>query len=82
MTRYIKMPTDISYHAMRYTVNMINGMYIYSTILTSVYTFCAACRMMQQRIVDLVRESFGRLSYGKAVDCVQALRAATIKVRH
>ncbi|KAI0221088.1 hypothetical protein LSAT2_027493 [Lamellibrachia satsuma] len=42
--------------------------------------FEKACKMMQERIVTLVMESFGRQSYGKALDCLKELRCAAIKV--
>ena len=37
--------------------------------------------MMHERIVQLVTDSFGRQSYGKALDCLKVAREAAVKVR-
>ena len=42
----------------------------------------AAHSMMQKRLTSLILESFGVQSYKKATDCLRALRAESIKVRH
>ena len=38
--------------------------------------------MLQEVAVKLVKESFGDTYYGKAMDCIQALRSEAIKVSH
>lgn len=38
-----------------------------------------ACKQMQERITQIVKDSFGQQFYGKAIDCLKALRAESIK---
>lgn len=39
-----------------------------------------ASRQMQKRVEQLVTDSFGPQFYGKALDCLKALRQQSIKV--
>ena len=40
-----------------------------------------ACEQMKKRILQLVTDSFGTQFYGKAMDCLKALREQCIKVK-
>lgn len=44
------------------------------------YLKLTAAKQMRERIVQLVLDSFGDQFYGKALDCVKALRVEAIKV--
>lgn len=46
-------------------------------LLLLLYT---ASRQMQKRVEQLVTDSFGPQFYGKALDCLKALREQSIKV--
>ena len=39
-----------------------------------------ACKMLQKVLLDVIVNSFGSQSYGKAMDCLKALRKESIKV--
>ena len=41
----------------------------------------AACSQLQNRATQFVLESFGSQAFGKALDCIKAMRSAAIKVR-
>ena len=41
----------------------------------------AACSQLQSRATQFVLESFGSQAFGKALDCIKAMRSAAIKVR-
>ncbi|XP_064382719.1 X-ray repair cross-complementing protein 5-like [Halichondria panicea] len=51
----------------------------FTTLLKQGSLLSAACKMLQEVAVKLVKESFGDTYYGKAMDCIQALRSEAIK---
>ena len=50
------------------------------TLCTPSLSWSTASKQLQQVIVKLVKESFGDTYYGKAMDCVKALREEAIRV--
>ena len=48
---------------------------------TCVVVVLAACSQLQSRATQFVLESFGSQAFGKALDCIKAMRSAAIKVR-